>query len=552
MYDCGVSKMKPELPEYLIPFDLSKMSKEYTDVLIIGSGIAGLYTAMNIRKDLNVIVLSKEELKECNTFKAQGGIAVAMDKGDDPSYHYEDTIKSGAGLCDTLSVDVLTKEGPKNIINLIRKANVDFDKREDGSISFTREGAHDRSRVIHYKDYTGKYVEEKLIEAVKAKKNIELKESVVTIDLIKKDEKVYGVLIYSNCTVSAIIANEVILATGGIGMIYRNSTNSYISTSDGIAMAYRSGAILKDMEFVQFHPTGFKLPDDTFFLISEAVRGEGAVLRNKQGEAFMSRYHELKDLATRDVVARAIFNEMQVNNTKNVDLDITFKDRDYLENRFEQIFATLLRNEIDMSKDMIPVVPVQHYFMGGIATDINGKTNIENLYAVGECSCTGIHGANRLASNSLLEALVFGSRIAKDINSKDIESLEYLDENIVYKKTGKKIQIDIADLSRKLQNICETKVGLLRNKEGLEDALNKLELIINEIIDCKPKERNEVEILNMYQTAYLITKSALLREESRGAHYRQDYPQRNDNDFRKHITHKFENGEMTNAKLDIN
>ena len=552
------------LTEYLTSFDLENIEKVYTDVLVIGSGIAGSYTAINIDDEVKVTLIAKDKLKENNTYKAQGGIAAAMDDGDKVEYHYEDTLKSGAGICSKEAVKVLTEEGPENIFRLIDKANVKFDKVEGNKFSFTREGAHSKNRIVHFKDYTGKYVEDRLIDAVMAKSNIEVCEHTIVIDLIRCNGKIYGAIVskckesssnnYSSDEIYAIIAKKTVLASGGIGMMYKVSTNSTIATGDGIAAAFRAGAVLKDMEFVQFHPTGFIKKDGSVFLISESLRGEGAILKNSNNEAFMEKYHPLKDLATRDIVSRSILSEMKKFNQQNMFLDITFENREYLKDRFESIFSTLLEDGIDMSKDMIPVKPVHHYFMGGIKTDVNGRTSLENLYAVGECACSGIHGANRLASNSLLEALVFGYRIANEINKVHLENKECFIPKIKYHnsiKDDKTSDINFDSLKQELKELMELKVGALREKEGLLETITFIENGLKKLETCKLSKHEEYEVVNMYQVAYLIAKASFMREESRGGHYRKDFSYADDENWMSNIIHFQEKGEISNVKLDI-
>lgn len=542
--------------EYLISFKLNEMEKEYTDVLIIGSGIAGLYTALNINDNVNVTILTKEVIEECNTYKAQGGVAAAVAKGDKPEYHFEDTLKSGVGICDNEAVRVLTDEAPENIYNLMKKAEFSFERDKNGDLALGLEGAHSYRRIVRYKDFTGKYIEENLKKAVLKKSNITVKESITAIDLIHRRDgeqnNVYGALIIENENMKAIIAKKVILASGGVGMMYRNSTNSYIATADGMAMALRAGATMKDMEFVQFHPTGFRTKMGTCFLISEAVRGDGGILRNNKGEAFMEKYHPLKELATRDIVARAILSEMQKANSENVYLDITAMPKEELQDRFEQIYGTLIEDGIDMSKDFIPVSPVQHYFMGGVQVDTYGRTSVNNLYALGECSCTGIHGANRLASNSLLEGLVFGRRAAGDINNLNVKEVDFWDENVLnisYDTTKKPFDESLGELTTKLKSVCENYIGPLRDEDGLKKAISYLESKIKDMGQWEPVERNEIELINMYQIAYIIATAAELRKESRGGHYRNDYSDRNDNEFKCNITFKLVGGELISDKL---
>ncbi|HEX9059475.1 MAG TPA: L-aspartate oxidase, partial [Clostridia bacterium] len=407
---------KLDTQRYLIDFDTDDVEKEYFDIVIIGSGIAGVYTALQIPLSYNVAILTKESMDTSNSVLAQGGIAVSLDKEDSPQLHFRDTIYAGAGLCDEDSVWVLVNEAASNIENLF-KFGVNFDKKDTDELSLTREGAHSKNRIIHAGDTTGKEVCDKLISEVITHSNVKIKEKIFAIDLLTDNGKCYGVLAYDETQnkIKAFMSRTVVCATGGFGQIYKNTTNPDVSTGDGLCLAYRAGAKLMDLEFIQFHPTVLHHKDNKSFLISEAVRGEGAVLRNINGDRFMDSYHPLRELAPRDVVSRAIFKEMKKTNSEFVYLDITFKGKEYLENRFPNIYKTCLEYGIDISKDYIPVAPAEHYCMGGIKTDVFGRTGIKGLYACGEAACTGIHGANRLASNSLLEGLVFGHKIGEEI-----------------------------------------------------------------------------------------------------------------------------------------
>ncbi|MDR2606576.1 MAG: L-aspartate oxidase, partial [Oscillospiraceae bacterium] len=392
-----------------------------TDVLIVGSGIAGLYSALNIDRRLNVTILTKESVDLSNSWLAQGGIAAAIKEYDTPAAHYDDTQEAGAELCDPEATKVLVSEGPGAVESLWR-LNVPFDLNAEGDLMVTREGGHHMNRIVHAGgDATGRETVKVLAPLVFAEKNVTAAEKSTLADVITEGGSVCGAIVIDDCEELVFYrTSSVIIATGGIGQIYLTSTNPHVATGDGLAAAIRAGAEMKDLEFVQFHPTG--LYDRTgeygsrAFLISEAMRGEGALLKNSKGERFMSAQHELGELAPRDIVARGILREMEKNGDTNEYLDITHKPREFLESRFPTIFGECLKRGIDISKEWIPVAPVQHYMMGGIRTDVDAKTSIEGLYAVGEAACTGVHGANRLASNSMLECLVFGKRAAKSIN----------------------------------------------------------------------------------------------------------------------------------------
>ncbi len=502
-----------------------KISREIsTDCLIIGTGISGLKAGLDISKEKKVMLITKNEMIETNTNYAQGGIAVVLSKDDNFELHINDTIYAGAGLCDRKAVEVLIKEGPERIQELL-KINTQFDRKSNGELSMTREAAHSKSRILHAGDTTGAELERALSEAVRTNKNIEIREHNFLIELLDDN----SVLIYDRIKKEFIKVNynDLIFATGSIGRIYANTSNPEVATGDGIALAYRNNIELEDLEFVQFHPTTFYKKGVPRFLISESLRGEGGVLRNQNGERFMDKYHEKKELAPRDVVSRSILKEMKVQNIESVYLDMTDLDGEYLLKRFPSISKFCMDNGIDLTKDYIPVRPAAHYIMGGIKTDLNGVTSKNSIYAIGEVARTGVHGANRLASNSLMEGLVFGTRAAKDIlkNKKNLK----IKKEIISKKIDKvKITIEkVEKVKNKLKKIMWYNVGILRSKESLELAQKEINKLVEKIIEYKiPKEIiiEGMELLNMLTTGYLITEAALARKESKGAHYRLDYP----------------------------
>ena len=493
-----------------------------TDVLIIGSGIAGVYTALCISDTIDVTILAKEEIDISNSALAQGGIAVSLGEGDSPKFHLQDTLYAGAGLSDEEMVWHLVNEAKDNIKHLC-DLGVNFDMKE-GALDLTKEAAHSQRRIIHAGDFTGKEVCDKLIFSSKKRKNITFLEKMYAVDIITKDNKCVATIVLDQKTGKKKLfkSKYVICASGGFGQLYEITSNPIIATGDGMAMAYRAGATLTDMEFVQFHPTVLFHRKDKSFLISEAVRGEGAVLRNCFGERFMHEYHELEELAPRDVVARSIFREMAKTQTKCVYLDITHEKREHLKARFPKIFGTCLNYGIDISKDYIPVAPAEHYCMGGIKTDMTGKTGIENFYACGEVACTGIHGANRLASNSLLEGLVFGKRIANDIsinhNTKKIDN-----ETYNFKEKGNQYQKPVAEVEKIIKRAMNSKVGIVRNKKGLIEAKKIIGNILIELNTYTTNSMAQMQTLNMATIAKLVIDSAIKREESRGAHYRTDF-----------------------------
>lgn len=519
------------IPQYLVDFDLDKTPSAFTDIIVIGSGVAGLFTALKAAESSKVTLITKKELMESNTRYAQGGIAAVMSEDDSPAEHSQDTLIAGAGLCRTDAVNVLTEEGPGAVKELM-SLGAEFDL-ENGRLALTQEGAHSHRRILHaHGDATGYEVVRALAEKVRKHANIKVLENHYVIDIIKDNEGARGVLVLSPDRKRLFLQSKaVILCSGGAGQLYRYTTNPDIATADGIAMAYRAGAVIRDVEFVQFHPTALCYAGAPRFLISEAVRGEGAVLRNSRGERFMHKYHPQLELAPRDVVARAIVDEMELNHSSMVYLDITHEEADKIRRRFPTIYETCLNYGLDITTDWIPVAPAAHYMMGGVRTNLYGETSVPRLFACGEVSSTGVHGANRLASNSLSEALVFGSRIVERI--KELEA----PCDPVFASCGlnrtKAPARDMAERRLKLQKTMVRKVGLRRTAALLEEAVRELKQE-TALYDCKLESVDELEYANMLTSALLIAELALKREESRGGHYREDFPERNDKQWQKH------------------
>lgn len=523
---------------YLVDFDTDTLPCEYFDVVIVGSGIAGVYTALSTPRQAKVLIITKDSIDINNSVLAQGGIAVSLDQNDSPDLHFKDTLYAGAGLCDEDTVKVLVNEAAENIATLCLYG-VNFDRDAERRLSLTREGAHSMNRIIHTGDATGKEVCDTLVRAVSGLDNVTINERTFAVDLLTEGNVCKGILTCNEkgTELKAYYAPVVVCASGGYGRLYASTTNPEVATGDGAAFAYRAGAELMDLEFVQFHPTVLFHNENKSFLISEAVRGEGALLRNHRGELFMSEYHPMKELAPRDVVSRAIFQEMTKTNSRHVYLDITHKDRSYLEQRFPTIFKTCLSYGIDMSKDYIPVAPSQHYSMGGIKTDEWGRTKVKGFYAVGEAACNGIHGANRLASNSLLEGLVFGKRIGRQIleNLAEIKEASGVKPDIRNSKTRMEKELDAAQGVKELQELMVQNVGIVRNKESLENAMNRILAMQKEIEHAKLDYTTAMELKNMLFLSSLLVKAALLRKESRGAHFRSDYPQTDDQHWQNNI-----------------
>lgn len=502
---------------YIFCGETDKLEKHYFDVVIIGSGIAGLYTALNLDEKLSCAILSKGDMEKGSSWLAQGGVASVTHVDDKIEYHVKDTLTAGAGICNKNAVKILAQEGPMDIKNLL-SLNVPFDVDEDGNLLITKEGGHSKNRILHSSgDGTGREITKKLTEIVNERKNISLIENTFLVDLLTVDNHAAGVIVYDG-EYRIYSASNIVISTGGIGQVYKQTTNQKGATGDGIAAAIRAGIKVKDMEFVQFHPTALYEPNKRgqYFLISEAVRGEGGILRNYKGERFMAGVHPMAELAPRDIVSRAITYEIQKNNYENVFLDVTDIDKEYFARRFPTIYNECKSRGIDISKQWIPVCPVQHYFMGGIVTDLNGATNIQGIYACGEAACTGVHGANRLASNSLLECLVFGRRAAQFISSTDRKQ-----DSICFKTdlTENDIIINTDEIRAMIQKIMSENAGIIRNTEGMLKALKRLnsyeELFENTDLDSP----NKIELYNLIIVAKNIVESAIKRKESVGAHF---------------------------------
>jgi L-aspartate oxidase len=486
------------------------MANQIADYVIVGSGIAGLSTALALQQTGHVIILTKLSETNSNTYYAQGGIAAAIGQKDSPQLHLQDTLEAGAGHCNPLAVSVLVKEAPRAIQRLV-DWGIQFD-RQGIEWHLGREGSHSVPRILHVDgDATGRGIIEALLEEVHQAENIEIHPHTLAVDLLVEDQICYGVMTVS----SFYFARKgVVLATGGCGQIYKYTTNDRAVTGDGLAMAYRAGAVLMDMEFVQFHPTALAVEQNPMLLVSEAVRGEGAILVNQKGEAFMERYHRFRDLAPRDVVSRAIFDQMSLGN--QVFLDATsIGERFHF--RFPKIFNFCKKYGIDPATMPIPVTPVMHFLMGGIRTDFYGRTKIARLFACGEVACTGVHGANRLASNSLLEGAVFSQRVAEALANHEVISFPDFD-----KWSLPTLCIDKQKEEKwkeKIRDIMWQYAGIIRTDEGLRKGLQELKQLAEEI------PLGFVECRNMLTVAQLIHYSALQRTESRGGHYRIDCPE---------------------------
>jgi len=522
------------------------MVKKY-DFLVIGSGIAGMSFALKVAHKGKVAILCKTNMEEANTHYAQGGVAAVTKPTDNFEDHVVDTLIAGDGICDEKVVRKVVEEAPGQIKQLL-EWGVDFDKNEKGDFDLHKEGGHSDFRILHHKDNTGEEIQDSLIETVKKHPNIDVFDQHFAIEIITQHHlgqlvkhttpniECYGAYVLDIRTnhVHTFLAKMTMIATGGIGNIYQTTTNPPVATGDGISMVYRAKGLVQDMEFVQFHPTALYHPGDRpSFLITEAMRGYGGILRNKKGEAFMEKYDPRGSLAPRDVVARSIDKEMKKTGDECVFLDVTHKDPEVTKREYPTIYQKCLSYGIDITKDYIPVAPAAHYFCGGIKVDLNARTSINRLYAAGECSCTGLHGANRLASNSLIEAIVYADAAAKDA-LKQVGSLTWNEEVPEWNDEGTSLNEEmvlITQSEKEVNQIMQNYVGIVRSNLRLKRAFDRLELLYKEtesLFQRSVVSKEICELRNIINTAYLVIKYAQARKESRGLHYTIDYPEKNE------------------------
>lgn len=514
------------------------------DYLVIGSGIAGMSFALKVAATSRVALVCKTKLEEANTALAQGGVASVTNLSiDNFDKHIEDTLIAGDFLSDPEAVRKVVTEAPGQIKELIGWG-VDFDKNADGTFDLHREGGHSEFRILHHADNTGFEIQESLIKAVRANANIDVFEDHFAIEIITQhhlgkivtrrttDITCYGAYILNQTTgkVDTFLARITLMATGGVGAVYKTTTNPLVATGDGIAMVYRAKGTVQDMEFVQFHPTALYHPGDRpSFLITEAMRGYGAVLRNLRGEEFMHRYDPRLSLAPRDIVARAIDSEMKLHGDDHVYLDVTHKDPEETRRHFPNIYAKCLSLGIDITKDYIPVAPAAHYLCGGIKVDTNGESSIKRLYAVGECSCTGLHGGNRLASNSLIEAVVYADAVARHAKN-HIDHYAFRTDVPEWNDEGTRLPEEMVLITQSIKEvgqIMSTYVGIVRSDLRLDRAWNRLDILYEEtekLFKRSKASRDICELRNIINVGYLIMRQAKERKESRGLHYTIDYP----------------------------
>ena len=544
-----------------------------TDFLIIGSGIAGLSLALKLADHGKVVIITKKEKAESNTNYAQGGIAAVLSPDDSYKIHINDTLNAGSDLCNKEAVELLVKEGPARVKELVHwgtKFSKSKNSVKDVEFDLGREGGHSRNRIVHAQDLTGREVEHSLINAIKTHSQITTYEQHFAIDLITEHHLylnknympgtrhclgAYVLNIQTN-EIHTFLSKATILASGGCGQVYRHTTNPAIATGDGLAMAYRAGAKIANLEFMQFHPTTLYHPKANSFLISEAVRGFGAILTTKSGESFMEHYHQMGSLAPRDVVAKAIDSELKKSGDECVYLDVTKIDSDKVIERFPNIYKKCLSFNIDITHKPIPVVPAAHYMCGGVLCDLHGRTEVKNLYVSGEVACTRVHGANRLASNSLLEAVVFSHQIYKNIvNEQQFKNITSFPDIPDWNDEGTfnhEEWILISHDKREIQNLMWDYVGIVRSNLRLKKALRRVNLIYKEVQNFYKKTKiteGLLELRNLVLVAKIIIKSAQYRKESRGLHYTTDYPTKNDKDWLKDTIIYNQSDKRTNMRF---
>ncbi len=529
---------QPEFRRYLINIDSNSTQQLFTDCLVVGAGIAGLRAAIEAAEHLNVIMVCKGTLDKSNTWKAQGGIASVLNKADTFDSHVADTIKTGCGICDESIVDMVVRQGPELIVQLL-SWGAEFDQA-DGRLATTLEGGHSHARVAHaHGDETGRIIAQALIKKVRQNPNIKIIENLYVVDLLTNDDnRCTGIIGYDAQRAPQIIwAANTILATGGAGRLYRETTNPEVATADGIAMAYRAGAVLQDLEFMQFHPTTLYVAGASRALITETLRGEGAVLLDNKGQRFMKEYHESAELAPRDIVSRAILAQMRKTEATHVYLDVRGFEKEYFSKRFPLINELLESFDIDIGSDLVPVRPSAHYMVGGVKADVSAETSIENLYVCGEVASTGLHGANRLGSNSLLEGLVFGKIAGQSVSKYKQGRASHIKHPMIKYQIphSDRTRLDAADVRNSLRALMWRNVGITRWDQPLAEAQEIIRFWQRYVMDKIFDSPQGWECQNMLTVCQLMAKSAQQRRESRGVHFRGDFPDIDDKHFKKHI-----------------
>ncbi|MDD5448327.1 MAG: L-aspartate oxidase [Actinomycetota bacterium] len=524
------------IPRYIAPFDTEHLPSLECDCLVIGSGVAGFSAAHKLSAFSQVLLVTKSDLEASSTACAQGGIACVLDEHDSKEAHLKDTLVSGCGISDYRAVEVMVEEAPDRVRELLENYNANFDTT-DGRLDLALEGGHSRPRIVHAKgDATGLEVERALGKALSHNPKVKIMEYTFLVDLLVEDRACFGAIIADRLRKALLVvwSKCVVLASGGSGQLYLVTTNPSVSTGDGVSASFRAGARVSDVEFVQFHPTALHIPEEPKFLISEAMRGEGAFLVDGEGNRIMEGFHPLGELAPRDVVVRRMVEVMKAENVNHLYLDVRHIGAERLKKRFPNIYNHCLEAGIDITKMRIPVSPAAHYMSGGVVTDIWGKTDIEGLYACGEVACTGVHGANRLASNSLLEGLVFAHRLAIRVRESGEINLPTTKRRFSALLESEEPKMKSELLRGNLREVMFDSVGMVRHEKGLREALD---FIVDnmDVLRAEYKDIRSMELKNMLILGYLVARAARMRTESRGSHLRKDYPEQDDWNWRKHI-----------------